>query len=119
MQDVAIVFLLDHGFKFDSITYGVPYLSRQEEAYVRLQAQEREQRKKNIEDIQLRGEDTQALEFVKRVRKQIKLWTSKKPVSPFALGESLVLRTVLASSAPNISTSPRSTSKLGLRVLRG
>ncbi|KAH0561953.1 hypothetical protein GP486_003338 [Trichoglossum hirsutum] len=107
-QSGAITFLLDHGFRFDnSVAIGVPYLSRQEEADVRLRARNRSERSKNIADLKIREDDTASLEFVQRAREQIRAWTSKTPYQQSPVGQ---LHPEYLNIAPiNFDAQPQST----------
>ena len=58
---------------------GVPYLSREEEAMAR--KIESSRRDKSFADIQIKGDDTETLDFLKRVRKEITTWKSRTTVS--------------------------------------
>jgi poly(A)-specific ribonuclease len=59
----------------------VPYLSRREEVDAYRRARERDERSRNIADIELPENDTESLAFVQGVREQIIAWTSRTPVS--------------------------------------
>ena len=52
---------------------GVPYFSREEEAAARAIAIAR-QDKSSVPDLTIKKDDVEALDFVRRVRKDIKVW---------------------------------------------
>ena len=54
-------------------TEGVPYLSRQEEAHARSIAAARWDRT-SIVDIQIPADDIGSMEFVRRVRREVRVW---------------------------------------------
>ena len=58
---------------------GVPYLSRLEETLAR-QIEKSRQDKANIHDIQIRDDDIEAVNFVKKVRDDISKWRSRTTV---------------------------------------
>lgn len=71
----AVDFLLRHGYRMDApFTTGIPYLTK-------IETEEAKQRamlkwdKKAIPDINIRVDDTEAMEFMQRIRAEIKLWT--------------------------------------------
>lgn len=73
-QSGAVEFLLNHGFRMElPFTMGVPYLSRDEAKLAKKLAYDRLD-KTNIEDLYLKDDDIQSLEFVKRVREKIIAW---------------------------------------------
>ncbi|KAI4728160.1 CAF1-domain-containing protein [Aureobasidium sp. EXF-10728] len=70
----AAEFLLGVGFKFDlPFTSGVPYLSRDEAQLAEERAAARND-KSSFTDIEIKPEDVQALEFLKRVRSEVDNW---------------------------------------------
>ncbi|KAI4766933.1 CAF1-domain-containing protein [Aureobasidium sp. EXF-3400] len=70
----AAEFLLGVGFKFDlPFTSGVPYLSRDEAQLAEERAAARND-KSSFTDIEIKPEDVQALEFLKRVRSEVDGW---------------------------------------------
>lgn len=74
-QSGAVNFLLNHGFKMDlPFTSGVQYLSREEAKRAKEMAYNRLDKKNVIEDLQLREEDVDSLDFVRRVREAIIAW---------------------------------------------
>ena len=73
-QSGAVEFLLNHGFRMElPFTMGVPYLSRDEAKLAKKLAYDRLD-KTNIEDLYLKDDDIQSLEFIKRVREKIIAW---------------------------------------------
>jgi poly(A)-specific ribonuclease len=75
-QAVAVEFLLRNNFSFgQSLSAGVRYLSRAEEAEAMVIA-ETKTLKMNFEDIVLSDHDIEALELVEEVRTEISNWTS-------------------------------------------
>ncbi|KAI4839696.1 CAF1-domain-containing protein [Aureobasidium sp. EXF-8845] len=70
----AAEFLLGVGFKFDlPFTSGVPYLSRDESQLAEDRATARNDRS-SFTDIEIKPEDVQALEFLRRVRSEVDGW---------------------------------------------
>ncbi|KAG9953643.1 CAF1-domain-containing protein, partial [Aureobasidium melanogenum] len=70
----AAEFLLGVGFKFDlPFTSGVPYLSRDEAQLAEERAAARND-KSSFTDIEIKPEDVQALEFLRRVRSEVDDW---------------------------------------------
>lgn len=63
---------------------GVPYLSRDEELLARKNAKARQDRY-GIADIQLKNDDHESIEFVRRVRHEIHLWRTTNTVSHFCV----------------------------------
>ena len=57
-------------------TEGVPYLSRQEEARARLIAAARWDRS-SVADINIPADDIGSIEFVRRVRKEVREWIGR------------------------------------------
>ena len=57
-------------------TEGVPYLSRQEEARARLIAAARWDRS-SVADINIPADDVGSIEFVRRVRKEVREWIGR------------------------------------------
>ena len=73
-------FLLSHGFRIEApFKTGVPYLSRLEEARAR-QIEESRNDKANIPDILIKKEDSEAADFVARVREDIIKWKNRTSV---------------------------------------
>lgn len=71
----AVEFLLGVGFKMElPFTTGVPYLSRAEAQLAEERAAARND-KSSYTDIEIKPEDVQALEFLRRVRAEINIWT--------------------------------------------
>lgn len=58
---------------------GVPYYSREEEAAARAIALAR-QNKASVPDLTIKKDDTEALEFVRRVRQEIDAWKKRTAV---------------------------------------
>lgn len=83
-QSSAVEFLLSHGFQLQQpFLTGVPYLSRDEAVLAKRVAYERLDRTQ-FEDLHLKAEDVQSLEFVKRVRRDITQWKNTgKPYPDF------------------------------------
>jgi len=59
---------------------GVPYLSREEEASARRISLARQNRN-NTADIQIKADDLDSLDFVRRVRHDIEVWQNRDEVS--------------------------------------
>ena len=57
-------------------TEGVPYLSRQEEARARLIAAARWDRS-SVADVNIPADDIGSIEFVRRVRKEVREWIGR------------------------------------------
>lgn len=77
LMGLAVEFLLEHGFRLDApFLNGVPYLSRDEEAFARLKATAREDGAA-IADIFLKPEDLDSLKFVRQAREDIKTWKER------------------------------------------
>lgn len=73
-------FLIDHGFQVDlPFRLGVPYLSRHEETEARQNAQHREDGLGFV-DVDLKKEDVESLNFMRRTRKEIKAWVARTGV---------------------------------------
>ncbi|CBX97307.1 similar to CAF1 family ribonuclease [Plenodomus lingam JN3] len=74
-QSGACSFLLSHGFNLGApFASGVQYLSRQEAARARQMAWDRIEKKNPVEDMQLKEEHVDSLDFVRRVREAITQW---------------------------------------------
>lgn len=68
MQTGALAFLLNHGFNFnDAFVKGVPYLSREEVERAVQIASDRIEKKNQVEDVDLKPEDVDSLDFVSRI----------------------------------------------------
>ena len=81
----AAEFLLGVGFKFDlPFTSGVPYLSRDEAQLAEERAAARND-KSSFTDIEIKPEDVQALEFLKRVRSEVDGWLETGQPSPYSV----------------------------------
>lgn len=83
IQSGAAEFLLSHGFQMNlPMTKGVPYLSRDEARKAKELAYARWD-KSRIADVQLRADEVQSLEFLRKVRIAIDKWreTGKPDVS--------------------------------------
>ncbi|KAH7061386.1 ribonuclease H-like domain-containing protein [Macrophomina phaseolina] len=87
-QSGAAEFLLSHGFQMDlPMTTGVPYLSRAEAQKAKELAYARWDRS-NIADVQLREDEVQSLEFVRKVRVVIDEWRNTgKPYLNIVCGD--------------------------------
>lgn len=59
---------------------GVPYLSREEEALARRMLLARQNRTA-VADIQIKADDLDSLDFVRRVRHDIEVWRNRDEVS--------------------------------------
>ncbi|CAD6505427.1 BgTH12-00918 [Blumeria graminis f. sp. triticale] len=80
----ACDFLLKNGFDFGKVfRAGIPYLSRDEEAELTLENNQRAERTSKIPDLLIKAEDTPALEFYNTTRQTIKNWV-EKPKQNFA-----------------------------------
>ncbi|KAH9866585.1 hypothetical protein J1614_008276 [Plenodomus biglobosus] len=78
-QSGACTFLLNNGFDLGApFASGVQYLSRQEAEHARQMAWDRLDKKNPIEDMQLKEEDVDSLDFVRRVREAITKWRATK-----------------------------------------
>ena len=81
-QSGAVQFLLQHKFRMEApFLEGVPYFSRDEEAAARAIAIAR-QDKTSVPDLTIKKDDTEALEFVRRVRQEIAVWKSRTGPQP-------------------------------------
>lgn len=81
IQSGAAEFLLSHGFQMNlPMTKGVPYLSRDEARKAKELAYARWD-KSRIADVQLRADEVQSLEFVRKVRIAIDKWRETGKVS--------------------------------------
>ncbi|KAF2875370.1 ribonuclease H-like domain-containing protein [Massariosphaeria phaeospora] len=75
LQTGAVSFLLDNGFQLDlPFTKGVQYLSREEAAWAKNHAYDRFDKKSTVQDLQLKDDDTESLDFVRRAREEIVGW---------------------------------------------
>ena len=71
-QTGAATFLMNNGFQMElPWTRGVPYLSREEAAWAKQHAYDRADKKNVVADLQLKEEDVDSLDFVRRVREEI------------------------------------------------
>ena len=78
-QSGACSFLLDHGFDLGApFATGVQYLSREEAAQAKQMAYDRIDKKNPVEDLQLKDEDVDSLDFVRRAREAINKWKKSK-----------------------------------------
>jgi poly(A)-specific ribonuclease len=101
LQSGAITFLLGCGFDMAKpFTHGVQYLSREEAAHAKQAAWDRLDNKNPPADMQLKEEDVESLDFMRRVREAISKW---KPTTSEAL--TITTHTGLAERphAPTIS----------------
>ncbi|KAL6705488.1 hypothetical protein ACN47E_006753 [Coniothyrium glycines] len=74
-QSGACTFLLNNGFDLGApFAKGVQYLSREEADRAKQMAWDRIDKKNPIEDLQLKDEDVESLDFVRRVRQAITEW---------------------------------------------
>jgi poly(A)-specific ribonuclease len=74
-QSGACSFLLQCGFDLGApFAKGVQYLSREEAARAEKMASDRLDNKNPVPDLQLKKEDVESLDFMRRVRKAIKNW---------------------------------------------
>ena len=74
-------FLLGHGFRMEAPFFeGVPYFSREEEAASRAAEIDKRDRN-NFADIFIRDGDTESLEFIQRVRREVTAWRNRSTVS--------------------------------------
>ena len=81
-QSGAVEFLLRNGFRMElPYTEGIPYLSREEAKLAKEKAMASFDRA-NVDDVQLKLDDIQALEFVEKCRRYIRLWQETGKVSP-------------------------------------
>lgn len=75
IQSGAATFLLNNGFDLGlPFSKGVQYLSREEAARAKQMAYDRLDKKNAIEDLQLKDEDVDSLDFVRRAREAITKW---------------------------------------------
>lgn len=75
MQSGAITFLLGCGFDMAKpFTHGVQYLSRQEADQAKQATWDRLDNKNPIADMQLKEDDVESLDFMRRVREAIATW---------------------------------------------
>jgi poly(A)-specific ribonuclease len=78
---LAIEFLLNNGFRMDApFIEGVQYLSRDEEALAKRRALEKQDRIRGIADIDIKEGDQESLQFMEKVREQIKAWLAQGSV---------------------------------------
>jgi poly(A)-specific ribonuclease len=71
-QTGAVAFLMSNGFQMDlPFTKGVQYLSREEAKKVKQRAYDRADKKNIVADLQLKNEDVDSLDYVRRVREAI------------------------------------------------
>ncbi|KAF2715528.1 CAF1-domain-containing protein [Pleomassaria siparia CBS 279.74] len=71
-QTGAVAFLMNNGFQMElPWVKGVPYLSREEAARAKQQAYDRADKKNVVADLQLKDEDIDSLDFVRRVREAL------------------------------------------------
>jgi poly(A)-specific ribonuclease len=77
---IAIEFLMRNGFDMGAPFFkGAPYLSRAEEATA-LAIEAAKSDKAKIEDIHLRPDEVDSINFVRRVRNEIEQWKNRGPV---------------------------------------
>ncbi|KAI1007377.1 hypothetical protein K3495_g842 [Podosphaera aphanis] len=83
----ACDFLLKNKFDFGKVfEQGVPYLSREEEAELRRENSERVARLSSIPDIEMKSDDTNALEFYQDAQKTIAEWIKKPELDYVNIG---------------------------------
>ncbi|KAF2798585.1 CAF1-domain-containing protein [Melanomma pulvis-pyrius CBS 109.77] len=71
-QTGAAAFLMNNGFQMElPWTKGVPYLSREEAVWAKRRAYDRADKKNAVADLQLKIEDVDSLDFVRRAREEI------------------------------------------------
>lgn len=76
----AVEFLLGHGYRMESpFDKGIPYLTRSETAYAEERAKARSDRAA-LPDIKLAKDDTKAIQFVNRARREIAEWRATRKV---------------------------------------
>ncbi|KAK2753240.1 hypothetical protein FQN54_007931 [Arachnomyces sp. PD_36] len=74
-QSGAVDFLMSNGFRMEApYTDGLPYLSRQEEAQVKIDLIERNNFSSIISDIDVKDTDAESLDFLQAVRRDIDEW---------------------------------------------
>ncbi|RMZ67934.1 caf1 family ribonuclease [Pyrenophora seminiperda CCB06] len=74
-QTGACTFLLNNGFDLGApFAKGVQYLSREEAERAKQMAWDRLENKNPVPDLQLKKEDVESLDFMRRIRKAIKAW---------------------------------------------
>ncbi|CAE7187833.1 hypothetical protein P3342_008824 [Pyrenophora teres f. teres] len=74
-QTGACTFLLNNGFDLGApFAKGVQYLSREEAERAKQMAWDRLENKNPIPDLQLKKEDVESLDFMRRIREAIKTW---------------------------------------------
>lgn len=72
---------MSHGFNMEApFTKGVPYLSREEEQTA-INLELSRQNKSEIADILLRPDETESIQFVRKVRADIEKWDRHKHVN--------------------------------------
>ncbi|PVI04428.1 CAF1-domain-containing protein [Periconia macrospinosa] len=77
IQSGAATFLLNNGFDLGApFAKGVQYLSREEASQAEQMAFDRIEKKNVVEDVQLKPEDTDSIDFVRRVREAITKWVA-------------------------------------------
>jgi len=75
IQSGAATFLLNNGFDMGApFAKGVQYLSREEAGRAKQMAYDRFDKKNAVQDVQLKVEDVDSLDFVNRARKAITSW---------------------------------------------
>ncbi|EDU42758.1 CAF1 family ribonuclease [Pyrenophora tritici-repentis] len=78
-QTGACTFLLNNGFDLGApFAKGVQYLSREEAERAKQMAWDRLDNKNPIPDLQLKEEDVESLDFMRRIREAIKTWKTSK-----------------------------------------
>lgn len=78
-QSGACTFLLNNGFDLGSpFASGVQYLSREEAERAKQMAWDRLEKKNTVPDLQLKEEDVESLDFMRRVRNAINTWKTSK-----------------------------------------
>lgn len=82
-KNLAVEFLLSNGFRMDApFIEGVQYLSRGEEALAKRRALEKQDRIRGIVDIDIKEDDLESVQFMEKVRDQIKAWLAQGSVRP-------------------------------------
>ena len=73
-QSSCVDFLLTHGFSIDGpFLKGLPYLSREEE-HVAIEGEKCRLDRNSIPDIELREDEIESIDFVRRMRRRIESW---------------------------------------------
>lgn len=81
-QSGAVSFLLSNGFDMSKpFTQGVQYLSREEAALAKQKTWDRLDNKNPPADMQLKAEDVESLDFMRRAREAIAQWMKTKSTS--------------------------------------